>query len=351
MLKLDPKWDETPESLFQKALNTSDRHLRFRLMALYFVASGYSVIIAASKIGKHRVTVAQWVHKFNAQGIEGVVSKWKGNPGRILDDHELEKLKEIISRHPREVGIKKGRWTAKAVAAYVKKYFGKKIHPDTARNYLHFLGFCRKRPGKKFRKADPEKQKAFAQDLEKLEKNRTHRSVTAYVDEGSLYQDALPRESWYLKGEVATVPSISPGNAKIHFYGAVIRSVGKVITMQVPSFNQRYSAKFIDKIRKKLPGYRIDLVWDNASWHKAQTLQEVFRRNRIHEHRLPTYSPEMNACEYFIRWIKEVLSYNFCWNNLKDLKYAFRAFVATLSRKRNEVLQRCKPKMLGFNIV
>lgn len=77
--------------------------------------------------------------------------------------------------------------------------------------------------------------------------------------------------------------------------------MGKVITMQVPSFNQRYSASFIDKIRKYLPGYQIDLIRDNASWHKAQKLHGVLRKNRFHEHRLPAYSPEMNACEYFIR--------------------------------------------------
>jgi len=103
---------ETPESLLQKSLETSDRHLRVRLMALYFVAMGNPAIVAASKVGKHRISVAEWVHKFNTQGVESLVSQWKGNPGRILNDQELKKLKEVVCHHPREVGINKCRWTA-----------------------------------------------------------------------------------------------------------------------------------------------------------------------------------------------------------------------------------------------
>lgn len=121
--------------------------------------------------------------------------------------------------------------------------------------------------------------------------------------------------------------------------------------MQVNRFDQNQSAKFLFKIRQQFPGYRIDLVWDNAPWHKGRAVRKVLLAARIHEHRLPSYSPQMNAAEYFIRWAKEILSYNFCWKNLASLKFSFRAFVATLVRRVKEVLQRCKPKMLGFNIV
>jgi transposase len=121
--------------------------------------------------------------------------------------------------------------------------------------------------------------------------------------------------------------------------------------MQLDKFNQHHSAKFLWKIRQALPGYRIDLVWDNAPWHGGRSVQKALSKAKIREHRLPAYSPKMNACEYFIRWAKDVLSYNYCWKELSDLKRSFRAFVASLARKANKVLQRCRPEMLGFNIV
>jgi transposase len=121
--------------------------------------------------------------------------------------------------------------------------------------------------------------------------------------------------------------------------------------MQVKRFNQKNTAKFIYKIRDQFPGYRIDLVCDNAPWHNGKLVKKALAKTRIREHRLPPYSPQMNASEYFIRWSKEILSYNFCWKDLHSLKYSFRGFVASLSRKTKEVIQRCKPKMFGFNIV
>lgn len=211
MLKLDPKWGEDSQSLLQKSLAASDRHFRRRLMALHFVASGNSASRAAAKIGTSRVSVAQWVHRFNQYGIEGLRSQWKGNPGRILTDQELEKLKAAVRQHPRNIGLNQGRWSKDTVVAYVEKIFGKKIHPDTARKYLHLLGFRYRKPDKNFVKADPEKQKAFAQKLEKLEQGRTRKSITVYVDEGSIRQDVLPRKGWFLKAEPTTVDSTSPG--------------------------------------------------------------------------------------------------------------------------------------------
>jgi hypothetical protein len=41
--------------------------------------------------------------------------------------------------------------------------------------------------------------------------------------------------------------------------------------MQVKRFNQKNTAKFIYKIRDQFPGYRIDLVCDNAPWHNGKS--------------------------------------------------------------------------------
>lgn len=40
MLKIDPKWGEDAHTLLQKSLEASNPHLRRRLMALHFIASG-----------------------------------------------------------------------------------------------------------------------------------------------------------------------------------------------------------------------------------------------------------------------------------------------------------------------
>ena len=119
--------------------------------------------------------------------------------------------------------------------------------------------------------------------------------------------------------------------------------------MQVNWFKQKTTARFLRKVRNTLPGCRIDLVWDNARWHQGEDVRQEMASLRLHEHRLPSYSPEMNAGEYFIRWAKSMLSYHFCWDSVEALRLAFRGFVASLVHRAREILKRCKPKMSGFS--
>ncbi|RJS71287.1 winged helix-turn-helix domain-containing protein [Methanophagales archaeon] len=115
--------------------------------------------------------------------MDGIEPNWKGNPGTIPSEEELEQLRNAVKKSPREGGFKNGRWTGRLVADFVYERFGKEISIRTAIRYLHRLGFKLKRARKKFKKADPEEQKRFAKDLQELEKNRSPRSVTVYVDE------------------------------------------------------------------------------------------------------------------------------------------------------------------------
>jgi len=128
-----------------------------------------------------------------------------------------------------------------------------------------------------------------------------------------------------------------------------VRPLGKVITMITNWFNQEYTAAFLDKVRKKLKGWRIDLVWDRASSHRGPAMREALESTRIHVHWLPPYSPEMNAAEYWIRWAKETMSFNYCWPDRTTLVRSFNGFVVSMSKRVDEILRRCVPDMHGFS--
>lgn len=210
-LKLNPQWGETPQSLLQRSLEAETKILRERFLALHFIASGLSATQAAQKLGRARQTVAAWVRCFNRGGPEALVPKWRGRPGKRLSQEELEQLREVVRRPPRAVGIKAGRWTARLVAAYVQRTFGKRVHPETARRYLHELGFGLKMPRKRLVKADRAQQEAFIRELQAVEAQRSPHSLTVYMDEGQIEQDANLKRMWVLKGEEAVVDSTSPG--------------------------------------------------------------------------------------------------------------------------------------------
>jgi len=62
--------------------------------------------------------------------------------------------------------------------------------------------------------------------------------------------------------------------------------MGKVITMMTDWFNQKKTADFLDKLRNKLKGWRIDIIWDRARFHSGSDVRATLNQNRIHEHNI-----------------------------------------------------------------
>jgi hypothetical protein len=139
-----------------------------------------------------------------------------------------------------------------------------------------------------------------------------------------------------------------PGKrAKLLFYVAVVRPLGRVITMMGPWLTQEATAKFLAKIRRTLKGEPVDLIYDNAPHHKGPIVEEALVRHHLHRPHLPPYSPQMNAAEPWIGWSKEVLSAHYGWQEHGALVRSFIGFVASMAKRSAEVLRRCVPDMLG----
>ena len=294
--------------------------------------------------------MADWVRRFNAHGLAGLQPSFRGQPGTRLTPTELVQLKAIVQCPPRQVGLTTGTGTGKGVAAFVKRAFGPTISAATARRYRHRLGCRRTRPRKRFTRAQPAAPRAFAQALQQTEPPREPGSVTVSMDQGQIGQAGLPRLGWFLRGHPAAVDTTSPAQAaKVLFYVAVVRPLGRVITMLCPWFSQEMTAKCLAKLRRRLGGGQIDVILDNAPYHQGPIVEAALARYQSRAHRLPPYSPEMNAAESWIRWAKEDLSATTCWQDRGTLIRSFIGFVASMTKRVHTVLQRCVPQMYGFS--
>jgi transposase len=109
------------------------------------------------------------------------------------------------------------------------------------------------------------------------------------------------------------------------------------------------TAKFLAKLRRRLASRRIDVVLDNAPYHQGTIVEAALARDQIRAHRLPPYSPEMNAAEPWIRWAIEDLSANTCWQDRGTLIRSFIGFVGSMTKRVYTVLHRCVPQMYGFS--
>lgn len=139
MIKLNPIWQDTSESLFQKSLETDNRRLRERYLALALIASGRSVKQVALQVGRRRQTVAEWVERYNALGVDGLKPGFKSKAVATLTDEEFSILKDALQNSPQQYGISSYKWRSQDVAMYIRKTFDKEIHSETARRYIHRL--------------------------------------------------------------------------------------------------------------------------------------------------------------------------------------------------------------------
>lgn len=74
MLKPDlAKWNQTLDDLFTLALKATHPRSRERFLALYRLASeGGGATAYASKTNRDRITVMDWVRKYNALGAQAL---------------------------------------------------------------------------------------------------------------------------------------------------------------------------------------------------------------------------------------------------------------------------------------
>lgn len=348
-VKISPQHGESSASLLRKSTTATHPRLRERLVALAFIAEGWPAKVVAQRLGRHRGTVEFWVQRFNAHGRSGLLPKFRGRPGSLLSPAELTPLRDVVQRPPRRVGLQTGTWSGNTVAAYVKRTFGKTISSATARRYLHHLGFRRKRPRKRFAKADPEAQLAFARALAHIEQQREPGSVTVYMDEGQIWPDALPRLGWFMGGQPAWIASTSPPkHDKLLCYVAVVRPLGRVITRLCTWFTPEATAQVLAKVRRCLRGMRSALVMENAPHHQGVIVEEALARCRMIAPRFPPYSPQMNAAEPWIGGAKAVLSANTCWQDRGAWVRSCIGFVASMTKRPNAVLRQCVPNLLGL---
>jgi len=79
------KWHQTPTELFQLALQAPHPRTRERFLALYLLATeGGGATAYALRTGRDRITVMDWVHKYNAEGPGALSYRRTGGRGPLF---------------------------------------------------------------------------------------------------------------------------------------------------------------------------------------------------------------------------------------------------------------------------
>jgi transposase len=127
---------------------------------------------------------------------------------------------------------------------------------------------------------------------------------------------------WATKGQQPRVLSPSVRH-KVGFFGALNLKTGSLLTEEAPTFNSETFGDFIRYLLESTLG-KIYLILDNAKWHRAKDLKDLFASNqdRLIRIFLPSYSPELNPVERVWRITRRQVTHNRYFPSVKELRIA-----------------------------
>lgn len=138
--------DRTAAELRAEASRSRDGAQVRRLLALAQVLEGRRRSDAAAQNGMDRQTLRDWVHRYNADGVEGLKSR--RSPGRApaLSAAQKAELKALVIKGPDPEQDNVVRWRCLDLREQVAARFNVEVHESTIGKWLRQFGLTRLQP-------------------------------------------------------------------------------------------------------------------------------------------------------------------------------------------------------------
>lgn len=136
-----------------------------RLLALALVLDGRPRGEAAEQNGMDRQTLRDWVHRYNAEGVDGLISRTSPGHPPALTAAQMAELRALVVAGPDPALNKVVRWRCVDLRAQVASRFSVDVHESTIGKWLHRLGLSLLQPRPFHPKKDADAQEAFKKTL------------------------------------------------------------------------------------------------------------------------------------------------------------------------------------------
>lgn len=160
--------DMTSQELRRQAGRVKDGRVSRRLLAIALVLEGASRRTAAESCGMDRQTLRDWVHRYNAEGIEGLINRGGGGVKPRLTREQMARVSAWVEAGPDPEHDGVVRWRRADLARRIEAEFGINLHERTVGTYLARRGFRKLSVRPEHPKADPATQAAFKKTLQAL---------------------------------------------------------------------------------------------------------------------------------------------------------------------------------------
>lgn len=315
MSKAYPNPENCERSALERYIKLAkDGKEKNRLLSIQMLWRGIGALEVSKILCVSDVSVYNWIHRFNSQGLDGLVSRARGGRPRRVSKAQIIKYLNVFEA-PQKAG--ETHWTAKKFHGYLQEELQVEISYQRVLDYLHEHGY-RLKYGRSWPKP-PEDNDAKRQEFqEEIIKLKSQSKVKLwYMDEAGFDGDPRPRRGWYKKGKRKKIYRTQK-HIRINVSGMCCPSTGEFFALEFPYTNKQVFQVFLNSANqeiKKQEGIKEYIILDNASWHKSKDIDW----GRFEPIFLPPYSPDLNPIERIWAYIKQNFFHDFCATTLEKL--------------------------------
>jgi transposase len=276
-------------------------------------------------------TLYKWFDRFDEEGPEGLYDRDRSGRPPEIDEEAQRELERLLERSPVDEGYSFTTWTRPLLRSPLSEHMGIDVSDDTVRRTLHRLAFVWRRPRWKIDYEDPRYEERMQAIDAALVEAQTSSMTVLFEDETDCRRLPPLRQMWMRRGEQACV-KVPASNDKFSLYGVVDPLSGETFTAPYPKGKSQYTEAFLEAVLSRFEG-QVLLVWDQASWHTSEMIENVVAGyERLEVLLLPKRAPQENPMEDLWRHLKRLVAANL-ERDLAVLKEACRAFFERLSNR------------------
>ena len=153
--------DRTAAELRSFASKCGDGAQVRRVLALAMVLEGRSRAEAAEQNGMDRQTLSDWVHRYNATGVDGLKSRHAPGAVPLLNEDQKAELRALVVKGPDREKDKVIRWRCLDLQEVIAHRFLMRVHESTVGKWLRRFRLTRLQPRPCHPKTDLEAQETF----------------------------------------------------------------------------------------------------------------------------------------------------------------------------------------------
>lgn len=328
-----PNFENCSSSELRLAIKLAPSKKSYRwLQVIHFFSLGFSSEqISLANVMSQR-TVRRVVELFNARGIDGLIEKkFRGRPKK-LSAEERSKIIHEFEESKKDAAV----WSVRKFHGYLKEELKLEVGYHTVLRLLKEEGFSLQVPRSWPIEQDEEQRRSFKEKLASLVEDE---GVEIWFgDEVGFEGNPKPRRGWYKKGSRPRVGKSSQ-RIRTNLCGMVKPKTGEFFSLELPYIDQHTFQCFLDEANKLVSSSTKQqvLILDNASWHKALSLNW----GRIKPIYLPPYSPDLNPIERAWLVIKSSFFNSFVTTDISELSERVTLAVQHFISSKQQVASVC----------